>query len=47
MDSLINGELNENNNIEERARKVVKPEDGAANVKELDDTIKRKQSIIV
>ena len=46
-DSLINGEINQNKNIEEQARTLVKFEDAATVIKVLENIIKSKKSNII
>ena len=46
-DSLINGEINQNKNIKEQARTLVKFEDAATVIKVLENIIKSKKSNII
>ena len=44
-DLLINGEINENKDIEEKASKAVKSEDPGAVIEELEEIIRRRKVI--
>ena len=46
-DLTNNGEINENNDTQERASQIVKSEDAATAIKELEDIIKSKKSNII